>query len=1383
FAESSSPRLVHSVALSMAMPFESLSLSPSFQRYTYTDWVKENISKKECCFFEKDIRRDACKCGYSKNQHSEDAINSEDYSEETWSRHRHIRQAPTDAFGDISFGGVGQKMGKYARVSTDTSPEVLYRLLTEQWKLSPPNLLISVTGGAKNLYLKTRLKKTFHRGLIKVAQTTGAWIITGGTHTGVMKHVGQAVRDYALSSSMHSQIVAIGVATWGVIHNREALVHPEGCFPAHYLMDTKGQGRLSCLDNNHTHFLLVDDGTHGNYGAEIELRSHLEKCISGKRLEIKESDVTIPLVCVVLDGGPGTLNTIHNAMLNGTPCVILEGSGRIADVIAQVSGMDISRVTISLIHRLMKKFFGQEYENFEELQIIEWTKKIQDIIRKPHLLTVFRVSQDSHGDVDVAILQALLKASRHIESLGVESWKRQLELAIGWNRVDIAETEIFTEESQWKSSDLHGAMFSALVSNRPQFVSLLLENGVSLWDFLQDEETLSKLYKQLPSCFFLSKLAKRVRDAHRTKGKKALGIRARMSRTQGETISLTCVSDEVRHLLGNFTQHLFHLCRQKLSKNDSDSPHSIKEDQAKAQRDPGRDLFLWAVVQNNKGLAEIAWEQCRDCMTAALAASKILKTMAEEGSDADEGAAMLQLADHYERQAIGVFSECHVNDGERAQKLLVRVSHSWGKTTCLRLALEADDKNFVAQSGVQALLTQIWCGELSVDNPVWRVLLCMVFFPLIYTGFLVFRRDELIHKDAAKNEEMKTVESVTGNTLRTSRLKPLGRWAKLVCLYKSPQVKFYGNIVFYFAFLFLFAMVLMMDFQDTPSAGELLLYVWLFSLVCEEVRQLFHDPDGFGFRKKAKMYINELWNILDVLSIIVFLIGLAFRLTSGLFYAGKVILCIDFVVFCLRLMAIFTISRTLGPKIIIVRRMMMDLFFFMFLLSIWVVAYGVAKQGILIHNDNRLDWIVRGAVYEPYRIIFGDFPTNIDYAAFEIDSCTMDGTDPLKPKCPVLNENNTPAFPEWLTIIMLCVYLLFANILLLNLLIAIFNFTFEEVQDNTDRIWKFQRYELIKEYHSRPAAPPPFIIFSHLYLFIRAVVLRKPSIPQRHSENELSQIEDEELLSWEALMKDVYLQSAQQEQSQSVERRILDTAQKVTSINDRLEREEETVSAAMATRLARLEEQVMHSTNALQWIMESLKSQGFSAKETQTPGKSMAEKETGFHVKCRQVHYPNTRVTRFPVPEEKVPWEVFPLSMMSFNVTLVWFSTTESRHAPIHLCFVAMSTGNVIVETHEVKMVKKNLNKNASGSDLLCPGSQVFEGYVDDCRNTDNAWVEALVLNIHLSRTSELLMDINNMVLSSHGALQWQEVSGKARLSSNQRESLRKVAALHNSKF
>lgn len=56
---------------------------------------------------------------------------------------------------------------------------------------------------------------------------------------------------------------------------------------------------------------------------------------------------------------------------------------------------------------------------------------------------------------------------------------------------------------------------------------------------------------------------------------------------------------------------------------------------------------------------------------------------------------------------------------------------------------------------------------------------------------------------------------------------------------------------------------------------------------------------------------------------------------------------------------------------------------------------------------------------------------------FDVNSCSVNASDPMKPKCPVLNDENVPAFPDWLTIILLCVYLLFANILLLNLLIAI----------------------------------------------------------------------------------------------------------------------------------------------------------------------------------------------------------------------------------------------------------------------------------------------------------------------------------------------------------
>lgn len=49
----------------------------------------------------------------------------------------------------------------------------------------------------------------------------------------------------------------------------------------------------------------------------------------------------------------------------------------------------------------------------------------------------------------------------------------------------------------------------------------------------------------------------------------------------------------------------------------------------------------------------------------------------------------------------GVFTECCRKDEERAQKLLVRVSGAWGKTTCLQLALEAKDMKFMSHGGIR----------------------------------------------------------------------------------------------------------------------------------------------------------------------------------------------------------------------------------------------------------------------------------------------------------------------------------------------------------------------------------------------------------------------------------------------------------------------------------------------------------------------------------------------------------------------------------------------------------------------------------------------------------------------------------------------------------
>lgn len=68
------------------------------------------------------------------------------------------------------------------------------------------------------------------------------------------------------------------------------------------------------------------------------------------------------------------------------------------------------------------------------------------------------------------------------------------------------------------------------------------------------------------------------------------------------------------------------------------------------------------------------------------------------------------------------------------------------------------------------------------------------------------------------------------------------RWQKF---WAAPVTVFMGNVIMYFAFLFLFAYVLLVDFKhppEGPSILEIILYFWVFTLVLEEIRQVSSLP-------------------------------------------------------------------------------------------------------------------------------------------------------------------------------------------------------------------------------------------------------------------------------------------------------------------------------------------------------------------------------------------------------------------------------------------------------------------------------------------------------------------------------------------------------------
>ena len=71
-------------------------------------------------------------------------------------------------------------MFQYVRIDHMTDENLILHMMLEHWKLQPPNMLISVTGGAKNFHMRPRLKEVFNRGLMKAAASTGQFIMTQG---------------------------------------------------------------------------------------------------------------------------------------------------------------------------------------------------------------------------------------------------------------------------------------------------------------------------------------------------------------------------------------------------------------------------------------------------------------------------------------------------------------------------------------------------------------------------------------------------------------------------------------------------------------------------------------------------------------------------------------------------------------------------------------------------------------------------------------------------------------------------------------------------------------------------------------------------------------------------------------------------------------------------------------------------------------------------------------------------------------------------------------------------------------------------------------------------------------------------------------------------
>lgn len=180
----------------------------------------------------------------------------------------HTTGNPTDSYGTIDFlGGPHPNKAQFIRLGFDSRPDLILQLLTREWGLELPKLIISVHGGKANFELNSRLKKVLRKGLLRAAKTTGSWILTGGTNTGVTRHVGDALISERSPRLRGGRVVSIGIAPWGVVENRAGLVGRNK--DVTYLSIDQPRSKFAVLNNRHAYFLLADNGTVGKFVINI----------------------------------------------------------------------------------------------------------------------------------------------------------------------------------------------------------------------------------------------------------------------------------------------------------------------------------------------------------------------------------------------------------------------------------------------------------------------------------------------------------------------------------------------------------------------------------------------------------------------------------------------------------------------------------------------------------------------------------------------------------------------------------------------------------------------------------------------------------------------------------------------------------------------------------------------------------------------------------------------------------------------------------------------------------------------------------------------------------------------------------------------------------
>ncbi|XP_066936674.1 transient receptor potential cation channel subfamily M member 4-like [Clytia hemisphaerica] len=954
---------------------------------------------------------------------------------------------PCVHFGDVCFEDESHRRAKFIRMVDTTPPNEIFDLIATHLKYQAPQLALFFGNFKKtNGCLMADIDSQFHR-------TRSAWIFTNGLEKSINSFSAERCRTTSIQ---------IGIISANKFFNDKKLtVRNQAC----KMFAKSDFGMEETLNTKCDVFLCVDDGSNLNSKQDPSVISKFRSSIATYLAEEKR----IPSLGIF--GKDCIIDDVTTMTSQHVPKIILPGRNGAIDALRIPEEEKVERDTLKFNDPYGKRKTAfrtrmvSVQEQDESLDVANESKENAIQFASEHVKSLYLMKKNEK------LLEVILTILAEKYGKDEDQRKTVMAFTILWNQLGIAEKYFhhYMRELTIESDDFFAIFMLCIAYQRmnflehfnlfkPKKIKFNFEDLEILYGFgAHDGNTKSLLREEFEKGW---------KDADIPK----LKLFTEMTRLNKHSHAAVTM-EHSRNILLRFCKRICKSEQTFLPKVPNKIPAESSHPQVleEHQIDIVNELFLWSVINGYQELSLWLWDKSYgdESFIRVLIGEEVNLQIKKKMENENIPMLPSKFNDNYETfrdMAVSFLNISFERDHKESIRLLCKKSEvyedgaEWD-TTPLDIAYEIDRcPTFVAHKSVTHLMDSIWTGAMPNNIAWWQVLLMFFCPPFI----LLYDFDdlELIKYKEVKENETEKVDGLHGVQIKGD--KKLSFFKKWQFLLDAPITKFYLSLISYLVFLgFIIHDSIMYDYRSEMQWNEWVPVSFFLSYGTLEVRKILTiDKSG---RRKFKEQYSDIWNIFGAILFWCYFVSMVSRLCD--YEYGHIFMAITATFSVLMLVKKFLGFYKLGLYIIMIYRMFKEMIIFLFLMGVFLLAYGVGMNSLMAHNQPSLVNII----LRPY------FLTVLQQTNFMIDkqNTTAGITAWGKPRYSDHGE-----YVGWVYLI---IYLLVGNVLILNLLIAVFGRIYDEVEEQSNAVWSVQRYQTVNEYVRTSRVPHPFSVIADIY--------------------------------------------------------------------------------------------------------------------------------------------------------------------------------------------------------------------------------------------------------------------------------------------------------------